>query len=208
MAPKRNAKDAAPASTAAIATTPTPNPRASSRSTSGAHQWDKVIVNIYDHYQTSTPQRTKLIDIFMAFLVAAGGVQFLYCVLAGNFVCRSHHIPHGLSEELQRPRHLRHTNGANWIPFVHSLSTHSSLASARLLVSLFWRVRRDTKGDVCLDGLSLTNGTTASLRIQTTEANKSDFPSVSPERYVVQEVILAGITAYSDTQGLRRLHRL
>ena len=33
-----------------------------------------------------TPQRIKLIDVFMAFLVVVGGVQFLYCVLAGNYV--------------------------------------------------------------------------------------------------------------------------
>lgn len=28
----------------------------------------------------------KLIDVFMAFLVVVGGVQFVYCVLAGNYV--------------------------------------------------------------------------------------------------------------------------
>lgn len=32
-----------------------------------------------------TPQRMKLIDVFMLFLVVVGGVQFLYCVLAGNY---------------------------------------------------------------------------------------------------------------------------
>jgi len=39
-----------------------------------------------------------------------------------------------------------------------------------------------------LSGFSVTVGQfvlTASLRIQTTEANKADFPSVSPERYVI-----------------------
>lgn len=30
-----------------------------------------------------------------------------------------------------------------------------------------------------------SNKETASLRIQTTEANKSEFPSVSPERFVL-----------------------
>ena len=34
----------------------------------------------------TTPQRTKLIDVFMTFLVLVGGLQFLYCVLAGNYV--------------------------------------------------------------------------------------------------------------------------
>lgn len=34
-----------------------------------------------------TPQRAKLVDAFMAFLVAVGGLQFLYVVLVGNYVC-------------------------------------------------------------------------------------------------------------------------
>ena len=34
----------------------------------------------------STPQRVKLIDVFMAFLVLVGGLQFLYCVIGGNYV--------------------------------------------------------------------------------------------------------------------------
>lgn len=28
----------------------------------------------------------KLIDVFMAFLVGVGGLQFVYCVLVGNYV--------------------------------------------------------------------------------------------------------------------------
>ena len=36
---------------------------------------------------SNTPQRIKLIDVFMAFLVVVGVVQFVYCVLAGNYVC-------------------------------------------------------------------------------------------------------------------------
>ena len=39
------------------------------------------------HYRDTTPQRTKLLDAFMAFLVAVGALQFVYCVLAGNYVC-------------------------------------------------------------------------------------------------------------------------
>ena len=38
------------------------------------------------HYVDTTPQRTKLLDAFMAFLVVVGGLQFVYCVLAGNYV--------------------------------------------------------------------------------------------------------------------------
>jgi hypothetical protein len=36
-----------------------------------------------------TPQRAKLIDVFMGFLLVVGGLQFLYCVLAGNYVSSS-----------------------------------------------------------------------------------------------------------------------
>lgn len=35
----------------------------------------------------TTPQRTKLIDVFMSFLVVVGVLQFVYCVIAGNYVC-------------------------------------------------------------------------------------------------------------------------
>ncbi|KAK1776582.1 oligosaccharyl transferase [Copromyces sp. CBS 386.78] len=100
--------------------------------------WNKVFSNLLTHYQDTTPQRTKLIDAFMAFLVVVGGLQFLYCVLAGNY------------------------------PFNAFLSGFSA-----------------TVGQFVL---------TASLRIQTAEANKSDFPSVSPERafadYLVCSLIL------------------
>lgn len=33
-----------------------------------------------------TPQRVKLLDAFMAFLIVVGVLQFVYCVLAGNYV--------------------------------------------------------------------------------------------------------------------------
>lgn len=33
-----------------------------------------------------TPQRVKLLDAFMAFLVAVGVLQFAYCVVGGNYV--------------------------------------------------------------------------------------------------------------------------
>ncbi|KAK3395598.1 DAD family-domain-containing protein [Sordaria brevicollis] len=107
-------------------------------SAQGQQGWNNVVSNLLAHYQDTTPQRTKLIDAFMAFLVVVGGLQFLYCVLAGNY------------------------------PFNAFLSGFSA-----------------TVGQFVL---------TASLRIQTTEANKSDFPSVSPERafadYLVCSLIL------------------
>ncbi|KAI6093601.1 defender against death DAD protein [Hypoxylon rubiginosum] len=142
MAPKKSA--AAPTSTTAPAAAPAPVTTAPASSitakptSSSGQSFDKVALNIVEHYQKATPQRTKLIDAFMAFLVLVGGLQFAYCILAGNY------------------------------PFNAFLSGFSA-----------------TVGQFVL---------TASLRIQTTEANKSDFPSVSPERafadYVVGSLIL------------------
>ncbi|ERS97960.1 oligosaccharyltransferase complex subunit epsilon [Sporothrix schenckii 1099-18] len=120
---------------------PAAKPAASSSSSSSSgsgNALQNVVDNLLSHYQKATPQRTKLLDAFMAFLVAVGVLQFVYCVLAGNY------------------------------PFNAFLSGFSS-----------------TVGQFVL---------TASLRIQTTEANKSDFPAVSPERafadYVVCSLIL------------------
>ncbi|KAF3927381.1 hypothetical protein ABW21_db0204701 [Orbilia brochopaga] len=81
---------------------------------------------VWARYQSDTPQRTKLIDVFMVFLVAVGVVQFAYCVLAGNY------------------------------PFNAFLAGFAA-----------------TVGQFVL---------TASLRIQTNPANKTEFSSVSPER--------------------------
>ncbi|KAK4128575.1 defender against death DAD protein [Parathielavia appendiculata] len=134
----------APAWTPSPPTT-TPKPSLSKPTTTtttgaggGVQTWDKIINNVLSHYLDTTPQRTKLLDAFMVFLVAVGALQFVYCVLAGNY------------------------------PFNAFLSGFAA-----------------TVGQFVL---------TASLRIQTTEANKGDFPCVSPERafadYVVCSLIL------------------
>ncbi|KAL2826805.1 defender against death DAD protein [Aspergillus cavernicola] len=44
-----------------------------------------IACNVWNQYLTTTPQRTMLLDAFMAFLVLVGGVQFAYCVVAGNY---------------------------------------------------------------------------------------------------------------------------
>ncbi|KAK3695338.1 DAD family-domain-containing protein [Podospora appendiculata] len=114
---------------AAVAAAKSASPLATTTGGNAKHNnngWEQVVQSIANHYIKETPQRTKLLDAFMAFLVAVGALQFLYCVLAGNY------------------------------PFNAFLSGFSA-----------------TVGQFVL---------TASLRIQTTEANKSDFPAVSPER--------------------------
>ncbi|RAK99090.1 putative oligosaccharyl transferase subunit Dad1 [Aspergillus ibericus CBS 121593] len=44
-----------------------------------------IAQTVWQQYVGTTPQRTLLLDAFMAFLVLVGGVQFVYCVLAGNY---------------------------------------------------------------------------------------------------------------------------
>ncbi|KAK7226462.1 hypothetical protein V2G26_014465 [Clonostachys chloroleuca] len=128
MAPKKNARESANAAPVVAAPALAPvepapvvkpaptKPKASEAST----PWD------------------KLLDVFLVFLAAVGALQFLYCVLAGNY------------------------------PFNAFLSGFGA-----------------TVGQFVL---------TISLRIQTTEANKSEFPQVSPERsfadFIVCSLIL------------------
>ncbi|KAI6259866.1 hypothetical protein MCOR19_003791 [Pyricularia oryzae] len=82
MAPKRAVTPSAQPAAPAVATpAPAKAPKASSSSVS----WDKTVTNVADHYLKSTPQRTKLLDVFLGFLVVNGALQFLYCILAGNF---------------------------------------------------------------------------------------------------------------------------
>jgi oligosaccharyltransferase complex subunit epsilon len=103
MAPKQrntSSQTATPSNTSsspaapARATTPSPptlaaKPPSSSKpsvSAGGVQSFDKIVSNVLSHYVETTPQRTKLLDAFMAFLVAVGALQFVYCVLAGNYV--------------------------------------------------------------------------------------------------------------------------
>lgn len=41
---------------------------------------------MWNRYVDETPQRTKLVDVFMVFLIVVGVLQFVYCVIAGNYV--------------------------------------------------------------------------------------------------------------------------
>lgn len=45
----------------------------------------EIAQHVWHQYLASTPQRTLLLDAFMAFLVLVGGIQFVYCVLIGNY---------------------------------------------------------------------------------------------------------------------------
>jgi len=45
-----------------------------------------VLFGLWDGYLKDTPQRVKLVDCFLAFLVVVGGLQFVYAVVGGSFV--------------------------------------------------------------------------------------------------------------------------
>ncbi|KAL8907157.1 MAG: hypothetical protein Q9207_001579 [Kuettlingeria erythrocarpa] len=71
---------------------PTPKPSSASSRTSttlssisSSNDPRAIAASLWKTYLDKTPQRVKLIDVFMGFLVVVGGLQFLYCVLVGNY---------------------------------------------------------------------------------------------------------------------------
>ncbi len=73
---------------------PIPKPSSSSssvasKSPSNSSSAQEILTSLWDSYVDKTPQRVKLIDVFMAFLVLVGGLQFVYCLVVGNYVSSS-----------------------------------------------------------------------------------------------------------------------
>lgn len=115
MAPKRNAREPLPSTTGTTqssggitfghstpvyppATTKAPETKSSatiskapakvkSSKTKDNKSAQDIAIGLWNHYLDTTPSQTKLIDVFMAFLVVVGALQFVYCVIVGNFVC-------------------------------------------------------------------------------------------------------------------------
>ncbi|RYN64621.1 hypothetical protein AA0118_g3865 [Alternaria tenuissima] len=82
MAPKQRTTASADApSTTTSAPAPVRSTKAKANNTDAA----AIAQGIWDKYVFKTPQRTKLLDTFLAFLVIVGALQFLYVVLVGNF---------------------------------------------------------------------------------------------------------------------------
>ncbi|KAF1811360.1 defender against death DAD protein [Eremomyces bilateralis CBS 781.70] len=76
----------APRNRAPAASTPsTPSSQPTPSRTKTASNPQHIIHGVWNNYVAKTPQRTKLIDTFMAFLMVVGAVQFAYCVVAGNY---------------------------------------------------------------------------------------------------------------------------
>jgi len=88
MAPKRSVRDTTSSAPSTSPGSGTSTPAAKVSKSSGHNREQSaqdVVVSIWQGYLEKTPQRTKLIDVFMGFLVAVGVLQFVYCVLVGNY---------------------------------------------------------------------------------------------------------------------------
>jgi oligosaccharyltransferase complex subunit epsilon len=57
-----------------------------SRSGKSSNSFPDIVAGIWNNYTSKTPQRVKLLDTFMVFLLVVGALQFVYCVIAGNYV--------------------------------------------------------------------------------------------------------------------------
>ncbi|KAE8633669.1 hypothetical protein XENTR_v10002007 [Xenopus tropicalis] len=44
-----------------------------------------VVSRFLDEYVSSTPQRLKLLDAYLLYILLTGALQFLYCLLVGTF---------------------------------------------------------------------------------------------------------------------------
>uniref|UniRef100_A0A093UQE4 Dolichyl-diphosphooligosaccharide--protein glycosyltransferase subunit OST2 n=1 Tax=Talaromyces marneffei PM1 TaxID=1077442 RepID=A0A093UQE4_TALMA len=92
MAPKRQ-QASSPSAAAAVSTpstTSTSTTSSSTTTTTAAPLSPKASVaeiaqHILNRYFAQTPKRTFLLDAFMVYLVLVGGIQFVYCVVAGNY---------------------------------------------------------------------------------------------------------------------------
>ena len=91
MAPKRSTANpssstSTPSKTPSTSTIPSSTSSSSSTTLSSKSSPQEIAVHVYRSYLRNTPSRTKLLDVFMAWLVVVGGVQFAYCVVGGNYV--------------------------------------------------------------------------------------------------------------------------
>lgn len=45
----------------------------------------QILVKFYDEYNLKTPQKLKIVDAYLAYIMFTGIVQFAYCCLVGTF---------------------------------------------------------------------------------------------------------------------------
>ena len=96
MAPKRTTASSQPTSqstssppSSSLTSAFTPTKSSSSSSSKSPSNAQDVLFGLWNNYLKETPQRVKLVDCFMAFLVVVGGLQFVYAVLGGSYVSLS-----------------------------------------------------------------------------------------------------------------------
>jgi DAD family len=78
-------------SSLSTSTTPSKSSAASNLSPRSSPQ--EIVLHVWNIYLQDTPSRTILLDVFLAFIALNGAVQFVYCILAGNYVCRPRSLP-------------------------------------------------------------------------------------------------------------------
>lgn len=79
-------------STTSSTTTTTTSSKLTSSASNANQSAQEILSSLWGNYLKSTPQRVKLIDVFMGFLVVVGGLQFLYVVVVGNYVSSGFYI--------------------------------------------------------------------------------------------------------------------
>lgn len=180
MAPKKNAAAAAPADT------PVSTPAKATKAAKAQSSSKSPLApeQIWSHYWKTTGHQTRLIDAFLAFLMVVGAIQFVYYFLIAKDV-RANTIPApGLT--------LRGGKTDVWLTY--SLSTPSWPASPPPLANSSSLVRIHVPIILIRLELSADVAVAVSLRMQTDEQNKSDFPKVTPERsfadYILGSLIL------------------
>ncbi|KAL9527381.1 Dolichyl-diphosphooligosaccharide--protein glycosyltransferase subunit [Sphaerulina musiva] len=57
----------------------------SKKASASLKDFPTILQGVWENYVQHTPQRVKLIDTFLGFLLVVGVLQFAYCVLAGNY---------------------------------------------------------------------------------------------------------------------------
>ncbi|KAF9735874.1 hypothetical protein PMIN06_010908 [Paraphaeosphaeria minitans] len=75
MAPKSRVPEKSSVSTSSA-------PKAKKAGSADAQQ---IVQDVWSKYVNKTPQRVKLLDSFMVFLIVVGVLQFVYCLIVGNF---------------------------------------------------------------------------------------------------------------------------
>ena len=45
----------------------------------------EVLVKFYDEYVQTTPQRLKIIDAYLLYILLTGIIEFIYCCMVGTF---------------------------------------------------------------------------------------------------------------------------